>query len=81
MVPTEGLGGVGGTAFRGWKMANICKQAALRAYHGLRAHGRDETAAFDAAVAVYRFYHPETPAVDSVDLVDGWIEESGADQS
>ncbi len=62
-------------------MASNCRQAALRAYFGLRAHGRDETAAFAAAVAVYRFYHPETPAVDSIDLVDGWIEESSQQQS
>jgi hypothetical protein len=60
-------------------MANNCRQAALRAYFGLRERGRGETAAFDAAVAVYRFYHPETPAVDSIDLVDRWIEESGRD--
>ena len=62
-------------------MANICKQAALRAYHELRARGRNEPAAFDASVAVYRFYHPETPAVDSIDLVDRWIEESRHEQS
>ena len=62
-------------------MASNCRQAALRAYFGLRARGRGESAAFDAAVAVYRFYHPETPAVDSIDLVDGWIEESSQQQS
>ena len=62
-------------------MANICRQAALRAYHELRARGQSESAAFDASVAVYQFYHPETPAVDSIDLVDRWIEESGQQQS
>ena len=62
-------------------MANICRQAALRAYFGLRERGRDETAAFDAAVAVYQFYHPETPAVDSIDLVDRWIEEKDREQA
>ena len=62
-------------------MVDICRRAALRAYTGLRARGQGETAAFDAAVAVYRFHHPETPTLDSVDLVDGWIEESGADQA
>ena len=58
--------------FAGETMVDLCKQAALRAYNGLRARGKGETAAFDAAVAVYRFH------LDSVDLVDGWIEESAA---
>lgn len=62
-------------------MADICRQAALRAYHALRMRGEGETTAFDAAVAVYRFHHPETPILDSVDLVDRWIEESTPEQS
>lgn len=65
----------------GGMIVDICRRAALRAYTELRAHGQGETAAFDAAVAVYRFYHPETPTLDSVDLVDGWIEESAAERS
>ena len=60
---------------------DICRRAALRTYYGIRAGGHGETAAYDAAVVVYRFHHPETPAVDSFDLVDGWIEDSGVRQA
>ncbi len=62
-------------------MADRCRRAALRAYYGLRTHGHGESAAFDAAVAVYRFHHPKTPALESIDLVDVWIEESQSDQA
>ena len=62
-------------------MGDICKTAALRAYYGLRTRGRGEFAAFDAAVAVYRFHHPKTPSLNSIDLVDEWIEESQLNQA
>jgi hypothetical protein len=56
-------------------MGQICKQAALRAYHELRTRGTTDPAAFNAAVAVYRHHHPETPTRESNYIVAGWIEE------
>jgi hypothetical protein len=56
-------------------MGTFCKQASLRAYRELRATGKAELAAFDAAVAVYRFHHPETPRRDSNYIVADWIVE------
>ncbi|NQU70969.1 MAG: hypothetical protein HQ514_10490 [Rhodospirillales bacterium] len=59
-------------------MGQICKQAALRAYAELRSRGKTDPAAFDAAVAVYRHHHPESPRRDSNYIVAGWIEECDA---
>ncbi len=59
-------------------MGHACKQASLRAYRELRARGRHDPAAFEAAVAVYRYHHPETPARESSFIVAGWIEERDA---
>lgn len=56
----------------------ICKQAALRAYRELSATGAAGPAAFNAAVAVYRHHHPETPGRESDYIVAGWIEERDA---
>lgn len=59
-------------------MGQICKRAALRAYAELRTRGKTDPAAFDAAVAVYRHHHPETPKDESNFIVAGWIEERDA---
>ena len=59
-------------------MGQICKQAALRAYQELRDRGKTDPAAFNAAVAVYRHHHPETPRRESKHIVAGWIEERDA---
>ena len=56
-------------------MGLLCKQAALRAYGELRARGKSDPAAFNAAVAVYRHHHPETPGSEPNYIVAGWIEE------
>ena len=57
-------------------MGQICKRAALRAYRELRARGSADPAAFDAAVAVYRHYHPETAPRESNYIVANWLEDS-----
>lgn len=56
-------------------MGQICKQAALRAYRELRARGTTDSAAFHAAVAVYRHHHPETSPRDSNYIVANWVDE------
>ena len=56
-------------------MVQQCKHAALRAYRELRACGRTEKAAFDAAVAVYLYHHPETAPIASGHIVAGWLDE------
>lgn len=59
-------------------MGHKCKKASLRAYQELRDRDRGDRAAFDAAVAVYRYHHPETPPRESDRIVSGWIEERDA---
>ncbi len=56
-------------------MGHKCKKASLRAYRELRQCGRTAPAAFDAAVAVHRYHHPETAPRESGRIVSGWIEE------
>jgi hypothetical protein len=56
-------------------MSQQCKAASLRAYRELQDRGVPESAAFESAIAVFRFYHPMTPPEESRQLIAGWIDE------
>lgn len=51
-----------------------CRTAVLRTFDELRKRNMSETAALESAAAVFRFHHPEIPAVDALKTVDDWIE-------
>lgn len=53
-----------------------CKAASLRAYRELRALGRPDRFAFEAAVIVFRYHRPTTPAEESTLIVANWIDEA-----
>lgn len=55
---------------------DCCRPAVTRAYREMRASGAPEPYCVDAAMAVYRWYHPESTEPDAVGIVSFWI--SGA---
>ena len=52
-----------------------CHSAVLRAYRELRVSRQPEDRAFDAAVQVFRHYHPESPRVDAYQVVADWLDQ------
>ncbi len=50
-----------------------CQEAVLRVYDALTAIGRDDVAAFKAAVRTYRARHPEHSAQQACDQVADWL--------
>lgn len=50
-----------------------CRTAVLRTFDELRKRNMSETAALESAAAVFRFHHPEIPALDAMKTVDDWI--------
>ena len=50
-----------------------CKAAATRAYRELRQRGVPDRSAFEAAVNVYRCYHPESAGNEARRVVCDWI--------
>ena len=56
-----------------------CRNATLRAYREMRQLGQREDRAYDAAVKVFRHYHPEKERVEAYQVVADWLDtdESG----
>lgn len=50
-----------------------CMPAVVRAYRELRARGEPDRFAFEAAVAVYRWHHPDVPAAEATSIVADWV--------
>lgn len=50
-----------------------CKLAVLNGYAGMRKSGAAESEAFDAALRIYRFHHPEDSREDSCLTVERWV--------
>jgi len=50
-----------------------CRAAVTRAYRTLCASGEAESIAFEAAIKVYRFHHPETAPGMAAGLVERWV--------
>ncbi len=50
-----------------------CRAAVTRAYRTLCASGEAESVAFEAAMRVYTFHHPETAPGAAAGLVERWV--------
>ena len=54
----------------------VCHEAVLRAYGELKDRNVPNTAAFDSAVTVFRYHHPEIPVIEARYTVADWLPES-----
>lgn len=52
---------------------NGCRQAVLRCYNSMLGSGVPETHAFQAALDVYRWHHPEVGGERALATVSGWL--------
>ncbi|MBI1206954.1 MAG: hypothetical protein GC191_06660 [Azospirillum sp.] len=52
---------------------DCCRPAVVRAYRELCERGQPDRFAFEAAVTVYRWHHPEVPPARAGDIVSGWV--------
>ena len=59
-------------------MSCQCRTAVLRAYQELRGLGQREDRAYEAAVQVFRYYHPDRQRVEAYELVADWLDRSEA---
>jgi len=50
-----------------------CREAVSRAFGELKERRMSENSAFESAVAVFRFHHPEIPPMQAIDTVDRWL--------
>lgn len=50
-----------------------CRSAVERCYRGLCGGGQPENHAFEAALTVYRWYHPEVPLLEAEATVRTWV--------
>ncbi|WP_328702834.1 hypothetical protein [Arenibaculum pallidiluteum] len=53
--------------------SDCCRPAVQRAYAELRDRGQPERYAFEAALTVYHYYHPETPSAEAQTIVSEWV--------
>lgn len=53
--------------------ASACRQAATRAYAALREAGVRDPRAFEAAVTVFRYHHPEAGSRQARHIVADWL--------
>ncbi|MEM6903430.1 MAG: hypothetical protein AAF556_09365 [Pseudomonadota bacterium] len=51
----------------------ICKPAVIRAYEGMAASGAPERNAFEVAMRVLRYHHPEMPSDRIKITVERWL--------
>ncbi|MEJ0063893.1 MAG: hypothetical protein WDO70_12085 [Alphaproteobacteria bacterium] len=52
---------------------DCCMSAVRRAYAELCDTGAADTAAFDVALTVFKWHHPETNLTDAATIVRGWV--------
>lgn len=50
-----------------------CRAAVTRAYRTLCDSGQAESRAYEAAVRIYRFYHPEAAPGAAAGAVERWV--------
>ena len=62
-------------------MSSQCRDAALTTYRELTEAGQRHDRAYDAAVQVFRYYHPERQKLEAYQIVADWLDryEVGAD--
>jgi len=51
-----------------------CRDAVTRAYRTLCEAGQAESRAYEAAVRIYRFHHPEAAPGAAAGVVERWID-------
>ena len=56
-------------------MSCQCRDAVLRAYEKLTEAGQRDDRAYDAAVQVFRYYHPDRPKVQAYEVVADWLDQ------
>ena len=59
-------------------MSCQCRAATLKAYRELAKSTQREDRAYDAAVRVFRHYHPESQRIDAYQTVADWLDQSEA---
>jgi len=52
---------------------DCCRPAVVRAYREMRDRGQPDRFCYEAAMAVYRWHHPETPDEGAEAIVSGWV--------
>ncbi len=52
---------------------DCCIGAVERSYHEMCVSGVPESVAFDAALTVFKWHHPEVSADNATMLVRGWV--------
>ncbi len=52
---------------------DCCRPAVVRAYREMREKSQPERFAYEAALTVYRWHHPEVPAPMAQQVVSGWV--------
>lgn len=55
---------------------DCCISAVQRSYREMCASGAPETVAFEAALTVFKWHHPEVAAASAATLVRGWVHPS-----
>lgn len=53
--------------------SSCCRPAVQRAYAELRQAGQPDRYAFEAAVTVFRWHHPEVPPEQAETVVSEWV--------
>ena len=56
-------------------MSLQCRVAAIRAYEEMKRSGGREDHAYEVAVDVFRYFHPEIRRLDAFQTVADWIDE------
>ena len=56
-----------------WEEECACRAAVSRAFAELRKRRVGEEAAFESAVTVFRFHHPDLPVLEAQETVDRWL--------
>ncbi|HYD98634.1 MAG TPA: hypothetical protein VEH84_04570 [Alphaproteobacteria bacterium] len=50
-----------------------CRRAVTRAFRELRGCGQPDRTAYDAALAVFRWHHPEASVSEARETVAAWV--------
>lgn len=52
----------------------VCRDIVRRAHAGMLNKGVDAGSAFEVAIRVFRYHHPETGLAESRALVEHWVQ-------
>ena len=60
-------------------MSPQCRVAVLRTYRELTDLSQSEVSAYEAAVRVFRYHHPERPRIQAYQFVADWLDQQESD--